>query len=320
MTVKAEPSLQIGFDVSRTKAVLRAGEPYRSDLTRLAARFPGGGLRGRLTLELSLDDFLVGIDVLADWPHPESVNWDDEFGALVGGVLDDADQAERQLQTPSPAPVWDDAAVEAALGSAWRADLTEFQRRDITRLLSMQHGANFSVPGAGKTRVGLAVYAAMRERGEVRRLLVVSPKSAYESWLFESEFCFKEPPLAAVMGKTPDPRVEILIVNYERLDKSLTALASWLRGAPSMVILDEAHRMKLGAQGTYGSACMALGPLSHAAAHPHWYARSERCAGPGEPALLCLAWPWATSGDAGCRGRRPCACQLGAPPALHADD
>ncbi|WP_406406090.1 DEAD/DEAH box helicase [Streptomyces sp. NBC_01643] len=262
MTVKAEPSLQIGFDVSRTKAVLRAGEPYRSDLTRLAARFPGGGLRGRLTLELSLDDFLVGIDVLADWPHPESVNWDDEFGALVGGVLDDADQAERQLQTPSPAPVWEDAAVEAALGSAWRADLTEFQRRDITRLLSMQHGANFSVPGAGKTRVGLAVYAAMRERSDVRRLLVVSPKSAYESWMFESEFCFKEPPLAAVMGKTPDSRVEILIVNYERLDKSLTALASWLRGAPSMVILDEAHRMKLGAQGTYGSACMALGPLS----------------------------------------------------------
>ncbi|WP_406419812.1 DEAD/DEAH box helicase [Streptomyces sp. NBC_00842] len=262
MTVKAEPSLQIGFDVSRTKAVLRAGEPYRSDLTRLAARFPGGGLRGRLTLELSLDDFLVGIDVLADWPHPESVKWDDEFGALVGGVLDDADQAERQLQTPSLAPVWDDAAVEAALGSAWRADLTEFQRRDITRLLSMQHGANFSVPGAGKTRVGLAVYAAMRERGEVRRLLVVSPKSAYESWLFESDFCFKEPPLTTVMGKGPDPRAEILIVNYERLDKSLAALASWLRGAPSMVILDEAHRMKLGARGTYGGACMALGPLS----------------------------------------------------------
>ena len=83
--MKAEPSLQIGFDVSRTKAVLRAGEPYRSDLTRLAARFPGGGLRGRLALELSLDDFLVGIDALADWPHPESVEWDDEFGTLVGG-------------------------------------------------------------------------------------------------------------------------------------------------------------------------------------------------------------------------------------------
>ncbi|MFJ5719816.1 DEAD/DEAH box helicase [Streptomyces sp. NPDC093149] len=262
MTVAEEPSLHIGFDVSRTKAVLRVGEPFRSDLTRLAARFPGGGLRGRLALELSLDDFLVGIDVLADWPHPESVVWADELGALVGEVLDDADRAEQRLQAPSPAPVWDDSALEAELGSSWRADLTEFQRRDIAHLLSMQHGANFSVPGAGKTRVGLAVYAAMRERSEVRRLLVVSPKSAYESWLSESDLCFKEPPFTTVMGKNPDPRAEILIVNYERLDRSLGALASWLRGAPSMVILDEAHRMKLGAQGTYGSACMALGPLS----------------------------------------------------------
>lgn len=261
-TAAGEPSLQIGFDVSRTKAILRTTELCRSDLNRLASRFPGGGLRARLSLELSLDDFLVGIDSLADWPYPESVVWTDELGELVGEVLDDADQAEQRLQAPGQVPVCDDGAVESMLGSDWHADLTEFQRRDIARLLSLQHGANFSVPGAGKTRVGLAVYAAMRERSGVRRLLVVSPKSAYEAWLAESELCFKQPPITTVMGKLPDPRAEILIVNYERLDKSLAALATWLRGTPSMIILDEAHRMKLGAQGTYGSACMALGPLS----------------------------------------------------------
>ncbi|MCG7524538.1 DEAD/DEAH box helicase [Streptomyces sp. OfavH-34-F] len=257
-----ESSLHIGFDVTRTRALLRASESCRGDLTRLAARFPGGSPRGRLALELDLDDFLVGIDALADWPHPDSVVWSDELSALVGEVLDDADRAEEQLQTPRPAEPWDDSAVEAALGADWSAALTEFQRRDIARLLSLRHGANFSVPGAGKTRVGLAVYAAMRERGKVRRLLVVSPKSAYESWLSESGLCFKEPPRTVVMGKDPDHRAEIMIVNYERLDRSLASLADWLRGAPSMIILDEAHRMKLGARGTYGSACMALGPLT----------------------------------------------------------
>ncbi|MEU0278034.1 DEAD/DEAH box helicase [Streptomyces sp. NPDC006195] len=263
MTQSAEPSLRIAFDVSRTKAVLRADEPFRTELTRLAARFPAGGQRGPTTLELSLDDFLVGIEVLADWPYPDSVDWEDELLALVGSVLDDADQAERQLQQePDSTAVLDGSTVSEALGADWCADLTDFQRRDIARLLSLQHGANFSVPGAGKTRVGLAVYAAMRERGDVRRLLVVSPKSAYESWLFEARHCFKRPPQTEVMGRSPDPRAEVLIVNYERLDKSLAALASWLRAVPSMVILDEAHRMKLGARGIYGSACMALGPLS----------------------------------------------------------
>ncbi|KOU35504.1 DEAD/DEAH box helicase [Streptomyces sp. WM6378] len=263
MTETTEPSLRLGLDVSRTKAVLRVAEPYRSELARLAARFPSGGQRGPLSMELALDDLLVSIDVLADWPHPDSVEWEDELAELVGSVLDDADQAEQCLQQePGVVPAWDDAAVAAALGAEWCANLTSFQLRDVAQLLSLQHGANFSVPGAGKTRVGLAVYTAMRERGDVRRLLVVSPKSAYESWLFESEHCFKRRPHTVVMEKAPDPQAEILIVNYERLDKSLSALASWLRAAPSMVILDEAHRMKLGARGIYGSACMALGPLS----------------------------------------------------------
>ncbi|CAM5710604.1 hypothetical protein SGLAM104S_00298 [Streptomyces glaucescens] len=42
------------------------------------------------------------------------------------------------------------------------------------------------------------------------------------------------------------------MVNYERLDRSLPMLAGWLKSGPSMIILDEAHRMKLGARGRTG--------------------------------------------------------------------
>lgn len=263
MSGPAEPSLRLAFDVSRTKAVLSAAEEFRTDLTHLAASFPVGGQQGPLTLEVPLDDFLSGLQVLSDWPAAESVEWEEDLLALVGDVLDDADQAEQYLEQDPRAPGTEgDVPLPSALGASWRADLTGFQRRDISRLLSMRHGANFSVPGAGKTRVGLAVYAAMKERGAARRLLVVSPKSAYEAWISESRECFDEVPVTKVMGRVPDPHAEILVVNYERLDRSLTGLAGWLRAAPSMVILDEAHRMKLGSEGTYGSACMALGPLS----------------------------------------------------------
>ncbi|MCA1219922.1 DEAD/DEAH box helicase [Streptomyces sp. 8L] len=263
MTEPGTPSLRLGFDVTRTKALLRADESCRSELTALAARFPAAGQRGPLSLEVTLDDFLTGVDELAGWPFADSVEWEPELMALVGDVLDDTDKAEQRLkQGPQAGQDFNDVAVMEALGGDWCAELTGFQKRDIAHLLSMQHGANFSVPGAGKTRVGLAVYAAMREREHARRLLVVSPKSAYESWLYESEHCFKEPPVTVVTDKSPDVTAEILIVNYERLDRMLPLLASWLRAVPSMVILDEAHRMKLGTRGTYGSACMALGPLS----------------------------------------------------------
>ncbi|MGW7550757.1 DEAD/DEAH box helicase [Streptomyces rimosus] len=261
MADEQEPSLRIGFDVTRTKAALRVSPAHQSDLAQLAGWFPASTRSGPLAVEVDLDDFLVGLEALGTWPSPEDVEWEDALADLVGSVLDDAEAAEQALAGEAGAAVVADD-VPSLLGIGWKADLTSFQRRDIAHLLSMRHGANFSVPGAGKTRVGLAVYAAMRARGEARRLLVVSPKSAYESWLFESAVCFEEPLAAEVMSKSPDLGTELLLVNYERLDRSLAQLAAWLRAAPSMVILDEAHRMKLGANGVYGSACMLLGPLS----------------------------------------------------------
>ncbi|GAA2453172.1 DEAD/DEAH box helicase [Streptomyces lavendulocolor] len=262
MTVAGEPSLRISFDVTRTRAVLRAAAGLEADFARLAGQYPAAGQRTLLSAEVDLDEFLTGLEALGSWPHAESVSWEEELASLVGGVLDDAEAAQNRLREPDAAVPVDPDSIRGLLGDGWRAHLTDFQRRDIAYLLSMRHGANFSVPGAGKTRVGLALFAAMRARGEVRRLLVVSPKSAYESWLYENQVCFHAPLAARVMGGSPDPAAEVLIVNYERLDRSLGALAAWLRGAPSMLILDEAHRMKLGAQGIYGSACMALGPLS----------------------------------------------------------
>ncbi|MFB6710828.1 DEAD/DEAH box helicase [Streptomyces sp. NPDC056358] len=258
-----EPSLQIGFDVSRTRVLLRARSGLQSDFASLAARLAAGGLRGPLVAEIELDDFLVSLNELATWLH-DGVEWEETLANLVNGVLDDAATAESSLhrdggETGSAVAPED---LNTLLGRGWIADLTTFQRRDIARLLSLRHGANFSVPGAGKTRVALAVFAAMRERGDAQRLLIVGPKSAYESWQYESMACFNEPLRTTVMGSSPDPGAELLIVNYERLGRSVAGLASWLRSTPSMVILDEAHRMKLGASGTYGSACLALGPLA----------------------------------------------------------
>jgi hypothetical protein len=264
MEESSEPSLHLGFDASRTRVALRAREGLQQDFSALAARISVGGQRSQLSAEIELDEFLVGLNELGLWPHA-GVVWDDALAAVVSSVLDDAATAQQTLNEPPPEP---DAVLSSAgeldelLEPDWIGDLTPFQRRDVTRLLALRHGANFSVPGAGKTRVALALFAAMRARGEVRRLLVVCPKSAYEAWQFEAATCFREPLRTAVMAASPDAGAELTLVNYERLSRHTTSLTAWLRAAPAMVVLDEAHRMKLGARGAYGSACLSLGPLA----------------------------------------------------------
>ncbi|MET9077659.1 DEAD/DEAH box helicase [Streptomyces sp. NPDC004232] len=257
-----EASLHLGFDDSRTRVVLRTTDQYRQDLVELAARFRTGGQLGPLSASVVLDDLLANLAVLSSWPDPAGVVWAPELLDLVSGVVKDARLVEERLAGSGAPPEVAAGDVLDMLGDTWKEDLNTFQRRDVAKLLSLGHGANFSVPGAGKTRVALAVYAAQRAQGAASRLLVVCPKSAYESWRYETAVCFTYPLRTHVLDGSLDEWAEVLIVNYERLDRSLPLLANWLKSAPSMIILDEAHRMKLGARGTYGAACMALGPLA----------------------------------------------------------
>ncbi|WP_171168341.1 DEAD/DEAH box helicase [Streptomyces sp. I05A-00742] len=258
-----ETSLHLGFDDTRTKVILRTTEKYRQDLVQLAARFRTGGQLGQLAASVELEDLLSGLSNLSSWPHHVGVEWASDLRDLVVGITKDAETVKERLHASDHSTEVSPDDVPELLGDGWVAELGIFQRRDIAKLLSLQHGANFSVPGAGKTRVALAVYATQKAEGRVRRLLVVSPKSAYESWQYEAEACFNRGLRTHILdGTAPDHMAEVLIVNYERLDRSLGTLAAWLKAAPSMIVLDEAHRMKLGARGTYGAACMALGPLA----------------------------------------------------------
>src|SRR5262249_793183 len=63
-------------------------------------------------------------------------------------------EAERDRSSLSPTEVH--ARVRAT--GRFRRALTDNQVRDLGRLLRLAHGANFSVPGAGKTATLLAAY------------------------------------------------------------------------------------------------------------------------------------------------------------------
>ncbi|GAA0512147.1 DEAD/DEAH box helicase [Saccharopolyspora thermophila] len=262
MSASNGATLSLGFDETRTRVILRAEAAYRNDLVQLAGRFPTGAQLGPLTASVDLNDLLGRLRLISGWPDHAGVEWEPELAELVRGNLQDAAAVKAKLASEEPEEVSKPDDVLSRLGEDWVGDLRDFQLRDIAKLLSLRHGANFSVPGAGKTRVALAVYAAQRAAGKVQRLLVVCPKSAYESWKFETGECFRYPLRTDVFERSFDRWAEVLIVNYERLDRSLGTLTDWLKAAPSMIILDEAHRMKLGSRGTYGAACMTLGPLA----------------------------------------------------------
>ncbi|MFD6141162.1 DEAD/DEAH box helicase [Promicromonospora sp. NPDC060271] len=263
MTTATLPTLRLAFSPDPARARLTAADGLGEDLRRLAIQFRTATHVSAVVVEVEIDDLITNLRVLASWPHtgPGTVEWDPRLSALAKDSVLDGRAVSARLASDSPTS--DDVSadeVRGRLGPNWTGNLTAFQRRDVARLLSLRHGANFSVPGAGKTRVALAAFQALREQGNIRRLLIVGPKSSYDAWITESNACFGKPPTIQVLEKTVDPLAEVLIVNYERLAGSLARLSHWLDAQSAMLILDEAHRMKLGADGTYGAACLALGP------------------------------------------------------------
>ncbi len=255
------PSLRLEMAPAGTAVLLKSDAEHAPALGRLSSRFRSAVHQDRQSLLVPLDDFLAGLRALRSWPSKD-VRWDPEVTSLVRDSLHDAQEAKERLADSGPGTVGvlpDE--VPDLLVPGWRAGLTPFQKRDIGKLLSMRHGANFSVPGAGKTRVTLADFQASRLRGDISRMLVVAPKSAHGSWLEEMRLCFDRPPsIHTVDGGPLDPLAEVVLVNYERLALNQSALAKWLSAEPAMMVLDEAHRMKRGARGVYGTVCLALGP------------------------------------------------------------
>lgn len=187
------------------------------------------------------------------------IAWKPGAEAIIAAIKRERRQLEH-ARRQAGTPITTDEVQSRLDGSRFTRPLKPFQLRDAAKLLGLAHGANFSVPGAGKTTVAYAVYEAERHAAKVDRLLVVAPLSAFDAWQSEVEECFKPgtAPLVKVFGTPGSQDAEILLVNYHRLAANLKGLTKWVRNRRTLVLLDEAHRMKAGRVGQHGSACLDL--------------------------------------------------------------
>lgn len=148
--------------------------------------------------------------------------------------------------------------------------LREFQLRDLAKLLSLKHGANFSVPGAGKTTVTFALHLLACPVDHA--LMVIAPKNAFAAWEQVIDDCMAE---GADRGcsfvRLDGSRDNLLalyrrgvrhfLVGYDRFVRMLTQVSVFLRQVPTHLVLDEAHRIKAGEQSQRGRAVLSIAPL-----------------------------------------------------------
>jgi SNF2 family DNA or RNA helicase len=136
-------------------------------------------------------------------------------------------------------------------------ELRHFQKRDLARLVSLAHGANFSVPGAGKTSVTLALNLLVSSPED--HLLVIAPKTAFPAWRSVVGECVAEDapprtrePFILLDGAEAENEIMLrsgsrrFIMSYDLLVRQQDMTAAYLERNSVHLVLDESHRMKAG--------------------------------------------------------------------------
>jgi hypothetical protein len=161
---------------------------------------------------------------------------------------------------------------ERLLAEGFERELKPFQLRDLQRLLSLENGANFSVPGAGKTTVTLALSVLTREPGQI--LLVIGPKASFPAWREVVAECIRPDapngnaePFTIVttsgegLSRTLASGRSRFVLSYDLMIQNPEILASFIAQNRVHLVLDEAHRMKAGFGSQRGALLLNLAPL-----------------------------------------------------------
>jgi len=136
-------------------------------------------------------------------------------------------------------------------------DLKEHQKKAFYHLSSVGNGANFSVPGSGKTTVVLSAYEKLRLSGKVNTIVVVGPTACFGPWKDEfEEVLGRKPNYKILAGGDQISRKQEYYVVGQQHELYLTTFQTLLNDQDEMIqllnnvsidaylVIDEAHYMK----------------------------------------------------------------------------
>ena len=137
--------------------------------------------------------------------------------------------------------------------------LRDHQVKAAYHLNLVENGANFSVPGAGKTTVVLAIYEKLRLEGLVNMLFVVGPPACFGPWKDEFEKVLgreiKNNFIISAGGNKDkrkskyyiaDVKKELYLTTYQTLLNDQDEVSSFLKNknVKPYIVIDESHYIK----------------------------------------------------------------------------
>jgi SNF2 family DNA or RNA helicase len=173
--------------------------------------------------------------------------------------LDAARLAGRAIKSTPP---------RAVVVPSLRRPLKPYQVPAVAHAIAVKNAANFSVPGSGKTAVVLSVFAILRARKELDKIVVIGPRSSFMPWEEEFYACFLRKPRSIRISGSRRDRLrlfrladakELVLLTYQMANNDQGNLISLLQRHRTLLVLDESHNIKRLEGGTWATAVIDIG-------------------------------------------------------------
>jgi SNF2 family DNA or RNA helicase len=257
----------------------RVGESTSSIWERLQARAVADQSNAVLTdtsIELAWPKILGIIRDFGTRSQQQSLNFrftpSGEAAELIRQFSEEVKRARSAKNTLTLRLTRERIVSELTAKGFTKRTLKPFQLRDIERLLSMPHGANFSVPGSGKTTVTFAIHLLTRQPGQ--HLFVLGPKAAFPAWRQVVDECMNPDspsgnaePFTVLDGRADEvdrllrSGATRFLMSYDLMVRQADVLSSYFARQAVHLALDEAHRMKAGQASQRGAFLLNIATL-----------------------------------------------------------
>ncbi len=155
------------------------------------------------------------------------------------------------------------------LSKSFKRQLRDFQKYPVEHMLAVNHAANFSVPGSGKTTMTFAVIVNWLEQGIIEKIVVVGPNASFSSWEDEFQLCFEKMPksirvsgdLASILSDI-SKNSDIIFAHYQTINIRRDDFRKFLQKYKSVLIIDESHNIKNPEIKKWASALLDLAPYA----------------------------------------------------------
>lgn len=225
---------------------------YHRSFFELAA-----GYRRDIALKhYSLNDPIVLHDVLTDtieYLKDEGLAFelDTEAQDLLNEI--EADQQSYAIAATAGLRIKTTTVVPQINVPRFHRQLKPYQIRSVHHLINVRNGANFSVPGSGKTTIVYAAFAVLHAQDIVDKLVVIGPRSSFMPWEEEFFQCFGQAPRGTrLTGSKHDRQLkyaaaedyELFLCTYQTAARDTTELVDLCKKRRVFLILDESHNVK----------------------------------------------------------------------------